>query len=170
MKNALVAVQTKTMLSTEIAALCNKRHDHVMRDITVIVEQLKDSPNLGSVFKSSTYLAGNGKQEKCYSLDHEATMVVVTGYDVIARTKVIRRWVELETQLVRPLTQLEILSQSIGILTEHDKRLTATETKIDQLQVDLRNGVPQGYVSKANALRMFRTYIRYRFSSPPTLL
>ena len=73
------------MLSTEIAALTGKRHDHVMRDIRVIIEQLEDYPDLGSGFKSSTYLSGNGKQEKCYELDYEATMIVMTGYDVVAR-------------------------------------------------------------------------------------
>ena len=73
------------MLSTEIAALTGKRHDHVMRDIRVIIEQLEDYPDLGSGFKSSTYLSGNGKQEKCYELDYDATMIVMTGYDVVAR-------------------------------------------------------------------------------------
>ncbi|MGB4499425.1 MAG: Rha family transcriptional regulator [Methylococcaceae bacterium] len=88
----------KVMLSTEIAALTGKQHLHVMRDIRVIVEQLqKDNPNLDSGFKSSTYLAGNGKNERCYELNYEATMIVMTGYDVVARAKVIKRWQELET-------------------------------------------------------------------------
>jgi phage regulator Rha-like protein len=93
-----VVTNPKLMLSTEIAALMGKNHQHVMRDIRVIVEQLqKDSPNLDCDFKSSTYLAGNGKQEKCYELDYQATMIVLTGYDVVARAKVIKRWQELET-------------------------------------------------------------------------
>lgn len=67
------------MLSVEIAKLTGKNHQHVMRDIRVIIEQLqKDSPNFDSGFKSSTYLAGNGEYEKCYELDYEATMVVMS--------------------------------------------------------------------------------------------
>lgn len=98
-----LAVQVKTMLSTEIAVLAEKNHQHVMRDIRVIIDQLqKDSPNLDSGFKSSTYLAGNGKQEKCYELDYEATMIVLTGYDVVARAKVIKRWQELESASQKP--------------------------------------------------------------------
>ena len=100
-------------LSTEIAALCEKRHDHVIRDIEVIIKQLENSPNLGSGFKSSTYLAGNGKQEKCYELDYEATMIVLTGYDVVARAKVIKRWQELEKsapKLEQPTAQLFVPS------------------------------------------------------------
>ncbi len=61
MSKDLVAAQ-KTMLSTEIAVLTGKQHKHVLRDIEVIIEQLQDSPDLGSGFKSTTYLAGNGKQ------------------------------------------------------------------------------------------------------------
>jgi len=54
-----LALAPKSMLSVEIAALTGKNHQHVMRDIRVTVEQLqKDSPNLDSGFKSSTYLAG----------------------------------------------------------------------------------------------------------------
>ena len=90
---------TRTMLSTEIAVLTEKRHDHVIRDIESIIKQLeKDNPDLGSGFKSTTYLANNGKNERCYELDYEATMIVLTGYNVVARAKVITRWQELERQ------------------------------------------------------------------------
>jgi phage antirepressor YoqD-like protein len=87
----------KTMLSTEIAELTGKEHRNVTRDIEVIIEQLHCS-NLSSGIKPATYKSANGQQYKCYELDHEATMVVVTGYDVVARTKVIKRWMELEKQ------------------------------------------------------------------------
>ena len=69
---------------------------------------------------------------------------------------------EKVVQQAKPLSQLEILGQSVQILTEHDKRLTAAEVevkhisaKVADLQVNLRNGVPEGYVSKANALRLY---------------
>lgn len=65
---SISTVTTKTMLSTEIAALTNKKHSHVMRDIRTIVEQLKDSPNLDSGFAPAEYKADNGKNEPCYQL------------------------------------------------------------------------------------------------------
>ncbi len=90
-----VVVNPKVMLSTEIAALMGKLYKDVMRDIRVITEQLQ-SANLRFACKSVSYTGSNGQQYKCYELDKEATMVVVTGYDVAARMKVIKRWQELE--------------------------------------------------------------------------
>lgn len=112
-----IVTNPKVMLSTEIAALTGKNHQHVMRDIRVIVEQLqKDSPNLDSGFKSSTYLAGNGKQEKCYELDYEATMIVLTGYDVVARAKVIKHWQDLEQKVINK--QIEPVTKPVLSLSE----------------------------------------------------
>ena len=98
-----LSTQTQqTMLSTEIAALTKKRHGDVMRDIRVILEQLEDNANLRCGFILTEYKADNGKNEPCYQLDYESTMVVLTGYDVVARTKVIKRWQELERQVIKP--------------------------------------------------------------------
>ena len=95
------------MLSTEIASLTGKRHDNVIRDIESIVKQLnEDSSNLSSGFKSTTYIAGNGKHEKCYSLDYEATILLLTGYSVPMRKKVIERWQELEKEVKNGLIDL----------------------------------------------------------------
>jgi phage regulator Rha-like protein len=92
-----LTVQNKTMLSTEIAVLSEKEHKNVIRDIEVIIEQLKkDGSDLSSGFKSATYRAGNGKNERCFELDYDSTMIVLTGYNVVARAKVIKRWQELE--------------------------------------------------------------------------
>ena len=110
-----ISTQTQqTMLSTEVAELTGKRHDHVIRDIEVIIEQLSHSPDLGSGFKSTTYLSSRGREERCYSLDHEATMVVVTGYDVTARAKVIKRWLDLE-QAVKVTANLSLADAMAGV-------------------------------------------------------
>ncbi|MDD5229150.1 MAG: antA/AntB antirepressor family protein [Methylococcales bacterium] len=82
------------MLSTEIAALTGKRHSDVLRDIEVIIDKMQNS-NLSSGFKSTIYAANTGQSYKCYELDYEATMIVLTGYDVVARAKVIKRWQEI---------------------------------------------------------------------------
>jgi hypothetical protein len=100
-----LSTQTKTqqtMSSVEIAKLTKKRHGDVMRDIRVIIEQLEDNANLRCGFMLTEYKADNGKNEPCYQLDYEATMIVLTGYDVVARAKVIKRWQELEQQAIKP--------------------------------------------------------------------
>lgn len=84
------------MLSVEIATLCGKQHKHVLRDIENTLSKL--SPELGLGFKSTTYKDSSGKSNKCYELNHEAFTIVITGYDVVSRAKVIRRWMELEAE------------------------------------------------------------------------
>ena len=128
-----LSIQTQqTMLSIEIAALTGKQHQHVMRDIRVIVEQLKDSQNLDSGFKSNTYIAGNGKQEKCYELDHDSTMLVLTSYDAVARMKVIKRWKELEQQAAKPIDPMQVLNDPAAM---RGLLLTYAETVIEKDKV-----------------------------------
>ena len=106
-----IALNVKAMMSTELAELAGKKHFHVMRDIEVIIEQLTHSQNLDYSFKSTTYTAANDQAYKCYELDYEATMIVITGYNVVARAKVIRRWLELEQIVVvkeSPTLKLEM--------------------------------------------------------------
>ena len=62
----------------------------------------------------------------------------------------------------KPLTQLEMLAQAVLAQVEQERRLvtneqkvTAIEEKIELLEVDLRNGVPQGFLSKSNAHKHF---------------
>lgn len=89
-----------TMSSLEIAAYAGKRHDHVMRDIKSMLEELgANAPNFGGV-----YIGGNGEPRPCFHLPKRETMILVTGYSVSKRAAVIDRWQELEgmVQLATP--------------------------------------------------------------------
>lgn len=79
----------KTMSSREIADLCGKRHDHVMRDIREMLGEV--APRFGGY-----YIAENGKENPCFDLPFRETMIVVSGYKTDIRTKIIDRWIELE--------------------------------------------------------------------------
>ncbi|MDH5216840.1 MAG: phage regulatory protein/antirepressor Ant [Gammaproteobacteria bacterium] len=107
-------INSKTMSSVEIAALTGKRHDHVIRDVENTMKLLpEDSPDLGSGFKSSTYVAGNGKNEKCYELSRDATVLIMTGYSVNMRARLVKRWSELEEEAQKPLSLEEMTVQVI---------------------------------------------------------
>ena len=83
-----IALNVKAMMSTEVAELTGKQHKHVLRDIEVIMAQLdeeKIDPNLGRSFKATEYKDAYGRNQKGYELDYEATMIVITGYNVVAR-------------------------------------------------------------------------------------
>jgi phage regulator Rha-like protein len=91
-----------TMSSLQIAELCDKRHDHVIRDIDNMFENFDKisgkpaNPNLGWLVKSSTYLDRQGKSRKCYELSKQATIDLISGYSFEVRYRINRRLEELE--------------------------------------------------------------------------
>uniref|UniRef100_UPI001ABB0B6B Rha family transcriptional regulator n=1 Tax=Bartonella raoultii TaxID=1457020 RepID=UPI001ABB0B6B len=84
----------QTMSSREIAELCNKRHDHVMRDIRKVFSELKiDRSNFSGLYKDS-----KGKKRPCYQLPKREAFIVILGYNTVLRTKIIDYWKKLEEQ------------------------------------------------------------------------
>ena len=135
--NKLTKIENATMSSLEIAELTGKHHRHVLRDIRELIESFKDSPELGSGFKSSSYTAGNGKQEICFELDFVASTCLITGYDAVSRMRVIKRWQSLEnkntTQLAIPQNYSEALKlayeQSL-VIEDQSRRLAEKDSLI----------------------------------------
>lgn len=111
--------QLVSMTSVEIAELIGKRHDHVLRDIRNMVEELNgsktgESPKLGShiVVTEDVYLNAQGKQQPLYHLDRKHTFILVAGYSVHLRAKCYdhiqtleRRVLQLEDQKKRAAIQ-----------------------------------------------------------------
>ncbi|NHC02357.1 phage antirepressor protein [Acinetobacter sp. 187] len=82
----------KTMSSREIAQLCEKEHFNVKRDCEVMFKGLK----LDALKFEGIYLDSMNRQQAEYLLDEELTMTLVTGYNIVLRNRVIKRWKELE--------------------------------------------------------------------------
>jgi hypothetical protein len=81
-----------TMSSLEIAGLTGKRHDHVIRDADKMLSELGiDAPSFGAVYR-----AGNGEDRRCLNLPKRETLILVSGYSVEMRARIIDRWMELE--------------------------------------------------------------------------
>lgn len=90
--NTAQALQVRTMDSREIADLTGKDHAHVCRDIRAMLLDLGvDQSRFGSV-----YTGGNGEARSCYALPYRETMILVSGYSVELRARVVDRWIELE--------------------------------------------------------------------------
>lgn len=88
----------QTMSSVEIADLTGKRHDHVMRDIKVMLDELQTpAPNFGG-----SYLGANRKQLPCFNLPRRECLILVSGYSVELRARIIDRWEELERSAQKP--------------------------------------------------------------------
>ncbi|WP_285275260.1 phage regulatory protein/antirepressor Ant [Halopseudomonas bauzanensis] len=83
-----------TMSSREIAELTDKQHKHVKRDIETMLRELgKDAPSFGRIYFDSM-----NRQQTEYHLDRELTEVLITGYSIPLRARVIRRLHELESR------------------------------------------------------------------------
>ena len=81
-----------TMSSREIAAVTGKRHDHVVRDIRNMLEQLNTpAPSFGA-----TYLDAQNQERPCFNLDRIHVECLLTGYSIPLRMKVLERLTELE--------------------------------------------------------------------------
>jgi len=76
--------EPKVMTSLEIAKMSGKKHYHVLRDIDSLVESL--NPELGLGFKSITYKDNSGKANRMYTMDKEASICLVSGYDANPNT------------------------------------------------------------------------------------
>ena len=98
--------EQKTMSTRVIAELTEKRHDHVKRDVENMLGQLGlDIPKFGGI-----YFDAKNRQQTEYLLDEELTMTLVTGYNIVLRNRVIKRWKELES---RELSKMEILQMAL---------------------------------------------------------
>jgi Rha family phage regulatory protein len=112
---------TQTMTSKEIAELTGKRHDHVLRDIKNLQEQVGGETTFGV----SSYLSEQGKELPMYELDKKQTLLLVSGYNALLRLKIINRWEELEKP--KELSRLEILTLAL----EAEKKVIELQEKIE---------------------------------------
>jgi phage antirepressor YoqD-like protein len=115
----IVKMAAPTMSSREIADLTGKRHDHVLRDVRVLKDQL------GEMFGGSpqTWVhPQNGQKYEEFVLDKDTCLTLLLGYDAVARMKVVKRWQELESGAVAlPQTLPEALRLAAEAIEERDR-------------------------------------------------
>lgn len=97
-----------TMSSREIAALTGKRHDNVVADVRKMLSEL----GLGTPEFLGVYEAENGQQYECFNLPKRESLILISGYSIELRARIIDRWQELESQASRPaaLSRMDILT------------------------------------------------------------
>ena len=94
-----IAIPTMTMSSREIADLMGKRHDHVLRDIRMMLTELYGEGGVPS-FEDTLITPQNGQSYPVFMLPKRETMILISGYNTTLRARIIDRWQQLETSLV----------------------------------------------------------------------
>lgn len=118
----------KTMGTRLIADLCEKQHQHVKRDCENMFASLDlDASTFGHIYFDSM-----NRQQTEYLLDEELTMTLVTGYNIVLRNRVIKRWNELEAQASQPSYTIEDPIKRAEKWIEEEKQKQAV---IHQLEI-----------------------------------
>lgn len=155
----------KTMSSREIAELTGKRHDHVLRDIRAYagaviqierglsVRSMDWNDKEGMQFLGDTPVEGvtfgmelNPQNKQSYpicQLDKNTTLIIVSGYNVLLRKRIIERWAELEQQaqtsapvIPQTLSQaLRLAADQADLIDQQNERLALAEPKAAALDV-----------------------------------
>lgn len=185
MSNVIHLITTKlSMTSREIADMTGKRHDNVLRDIRAMIERFEAhnsnvkrareaDPNmdwpansdLSWHCESDTYIDEQGKPRDQYVLDKDTTLTLVAGYDPVGRMRIIKRWQELEAghaipkvadptlaALVQTVVELDQVKQQQAALVRKTEIL---ENRVQNVELQHRNGVPNGYLSKKQAHHLY---------------
>lgn len=121
----------KTMSSLEIAELTGKRHDNVMNDIRRMISELGlDAPSF-----SGTQNYGNNNTREVFYLPKRETLILVSGYSVELRAKIIDRWDELEEEANKPKSleemSLMVITGLSAKVEEQRKALEEAKPKVE---------------------------------------
>lgn len=116
-----------TMTSREIAELTGKRHDNVRADIE------KMAQDLSLKVQEKVEPSDGGRPSKVFQLDKRETLILVSGYSVTMRARIIDRWQELEAQATDPMRVLSDAAAMRGLLLGYTEKVLALESKVGEL-------------------------------------
>lgn len=125
-------IQNLTMSSNEVAALTEKRHGDVIRDIRVMLEALGDDADLRHVQETKDSRGYTAE----FKLPKDLTLTLVAGYNVKLRKRIIDRWLELEAQAAKPIDPMAALSDPAtmrGLLLTYTEKVLTLESKVVEL-------------------------------------
>lgn len=121
-----------TMTSREIATLTGKRHDNVLRDARAMLAELHGEGGVLS-FEGTHRDPQNGQEYPVLALPKRETLILVSGYSVAMRAKIIDRWQELEAQAADPMRVLSDPAAMRSLLLGYTEKVMALEGQVQQL-------------------------------------
>lgn len=137
---AMAALPSATMSSREIAELTGKRHDHVIADIRKMLTELHGEdrlPSFQGTVERANPSGGAAINSIVFVLPKRETLILVSGYSMTMRAKIIDRWQALEAAAapaslnLRDIRQLAPFAlQLIGVVQEQHDQLKAQAPKV----------------------------------------
>lgn len=126
MPAAIAAVVAPTMTTREVAELTGKRHDHVMRDACAMLMELHGEEGVPR-FEDTWVNGQNGQTYPMYRLPKRETLILISGYNLKMRARIIDRWQELEASAT-PIPQT--LSEALRLAADLADAKANVESKL----------------------------------------
>lgn len=143
-----------TMTTREIAELTGKQHKHVLEDTRKMLEELKvDSADFSAQYKDST-----GRALPMFALPKRESIILVSGYNIQMRAKIIDRWHELEVKQIKPTipqTYAQALLEAGRLALElelKEKELEVAKPKVEFVNKFVERGTNRNITSVAKEL------------------
>ena len=122
----LIVNESMTISSREIAELTGKRHDNVRADIQKMGEELSLN------FQEKPEHSG-GRPVMAYHLGKRECLILISGYSLELRARIIDRWQELEQAAARPAFVIpQSLPEALRLAAELAEQKQALEQKVAQ--------------------------------------
>ena len=118
-----------SMTTVEIAALTDKRHDNVFRDARKMLIELyckADALRFEGIYHD-TY----NREKPCYRLPKKEILVLVSGYSVKLRMKIVTRLEELERTVNTPMMVLNDPAALRQILITYSEKVICLEETVN---------------------------------------
>lgn len=125
--DAAIYNTTPRMTSREIADLTGKDLSHVHRDITVMLEQIGDDPEMDDV-KVDRDARG---YTTAIHLPKNLTITLVAGYSAKLRKAIIDRWQELEAKQAPSFTLPRTMAEALRLAADQAEQLEAQRPAVE---------------------------------------
>jgi phage antirepressor YoqD-like protein len=142
----------QTMSSREIADLTGSTHDNVLKTIRALVKR-------GVVSSNETPYTHrqNGQTYAEFLLNYRDSMVVVSGYSVELRAKIIDRWQELEARAISiPTTLPEALRLAADQAEENERLLGVIQVQAPKVAAIQRLAAAGGAICITDAAKLLQ--------------
>ena len=134
--------ENKVLTSMEVAEMVEKEHRKLLRDIRTYIEQLAETKiGLGDFFLESSYIDKNNQERPCYLITKKGCEFIankLTGKKgTIFTATYINRFNEMEEQITKPKSTMEILRLEFQAIEEIGARVDKVQNDLEDFKLEM---------------------------------